>query len=293
MGQKAAPVLVYIVAAIGIFIWGASPGATKLAVQELGGYDVALFRTFFAACLIAPFALIKRLPLPKTNGQWLTLGICSVVGFIVYTLLYSFGLEQTSTIHAALIVAAAPIFTGLIGFTVEKKWPRTIWWVGALIAFGGEIFLITSKSGASDGATLWGDFLVLLAILCVSAGYVAGGRLSAAIGTWAATSWSIIIAGILITPFVIPAIISTEWQALSPTGWGALIYLVVFISILGYACWYWAIGQMGVGPIAPLQFGLPLVSIIIGITIFGEALTSEIIIACATILIGIAITQRA
>jgi drug/metabolite transporter (DMT)-like permease len=293
MGQKPAPFLVYLVAALGIIIWGASPAATKLAVQELDGYSVAILRTFLAACLIAPIALSKRFTLPQTKTQWLTLAVCSVIGFIIYTFLYSIGLEQTSTIHAALIVAAAPIFTGLIGFSVEKKWPRKIWWAGAVVAFAGEIHLITSNSGMADGATLWGDFLVLLSILCVSAGYVAGGRLSAALGTWAATSWSVVIAGLILIPLFIPIASNTDWTSLTPTGWGALIYLVLFISILGYACWYWAIGQMGVGPIAPLQFGLPIVSMILGVLIFDEAITNEIVVACVAILAGIAITQRA
>jgi len=293
MEKKASPLLVYLVGALGILIWGASPAATKLAVQNLDGYSVAILRTFVAALIIAPFAIGKKLRLPQTKGQWITLAVSSVIGFIVYTMLYSVGLEQTSTIHAALIVAAAPIFTGLIGFTVEKKWPRLIWWVGAFVAFAGEIYLITSKSGVDDGATLWGDFLVLLSILCVSAGYVAGGRLSNNLGTWAATSWSIVIAGALLTPLFIPLVPHTDWQAISPSGWAALAYLILFISILGYACWYWAIGQMGVAAIAPLQFGLPLVSMVLGVLIFDEAITQQIIIACVAILAGIAITRRA
>lgn len=293
MTKQSSPLLVYLVAGLGILIWGASPAATKLAVEELDGYSVAIFRTFLAALIIAPLAVTRKFTLPQTKSHWLTLAVSSVIGFIIYTFLYSVGLEHTSTIHAALIVAAAPIFTGLIGFSVEKKWPRHIWWLGALIAFGGEIFLITSKSGLEDGATLWGDFLVLLSILCVSAGYVAGGRLSAALGTWAATSWSVIFAGLVLTPFFIPAALNTDWQALSATGISALVYLVLFISIIGYACWYWAIGEMGVAAIAPLQFGLPIVSMIIGVLIMGERVTLEIIVASIAILAGIAITRRA
>jgi len=84
-----------------------------------------------AALVIAPFAIGKRFALPKSKKHWLTLAVSSVIGFIIYTVLYSVGLQHTSTIHAALIVAAAPIFTGLIGFSVEKKWPRSLWWIGA------------------------------------------------------------------------------------------------------------------------------------------------------------------
>ncbi|NVJ91128.1 MAG: DMT family transporter, partial [Methylocystaceae bacterium] len=136
MTQRAASKLhVYLIAILGIVIWGGSPAATKLAVQSFDGFSVAILRTVFAAALVLPFALVKKLPLPITRSGWVTLGFASVIGNIAYVILFSIGIERTSTIHAALIIASAPIFTGLIGFSVEKKWPRPLWWVGAAVAF--------------------------------------------------------------------------------------------------------------------------------------------------------------
>lgn len=291
--KPVAPPLVYSVATLGILMWGASPAATKIAVQSFDGFSLAVLRSFLAALLILPFALLRKLPIPEEKEHRWTLASAAVIGIVCYSILFSYGLERTSTIHAALIIACAPIFTGLIGFFMEKSWPRPLWWGGAFIALCGEALLILSKDSAGQTASLSGDLLVLASIICVSVGYVAGARLSTVIGSWAATAWSLVMAGVLLLPVMIYLGLSTNWHHVSPASWWALGYLVVFISILGYVCWYWAIGQLGVGPVAPLQFALPIVSIILGITLFGESLNWKITLATVIILSGIFITKKA
>jgi len=290
---KAAPLIVYGVGALGILIWGASPAATKLAVESFDALNVGILRVILAAALILPFAISQKLPLPASKHDWWILAAAALVGSATYSVLFTIGISKTSTIHAALIIASAPIFTGLIGFGFDKNWPRVLWWGGAAVAFLGEILLITSKDSGPVQSSWQGDLFILTSIICVSVGYVAGGKLSTTIGSWAATSWSLVISGLVLVPLFINMGLSNDWASVSPVSWWALGYLVVFISILGYVCWYWAIGQMGVGPIAPLQFALPIVSITLGVLIFDEALTWEVITATVIILSGIMITRKA
>jgi drug/metabolite transporter (DMT)-like permease len=132
----------------------------------------------------------------------LDLSVAALGGFVGYTLLFAYGIKLTSTAHAALILAASPIFTGLIGFTVSKNWPQQRWWIGAAIALLGEVILIGYRNtgGTPSTATLTGDLIMLASVLFSSAGYVAGGRLSAHIGTWATTAWAISLAGVVLLP---------------------------------------------------------------------------------------------
>jgi drug/metabolite transporter (DMT)-like permease len=160
-------------------------------------------------------------------------------------------------------------------------------------ALSGEALLIIPKESADQGASLSGDLLVLLSIICVSVGYVSGARLSTRIGSWAATSWSLVIAGIILLPLLFYLTPELNWQTVTPASWAALGYLVIFICILGYVCWYWAIGQLGVAKIAPLQFAQPIVSMSIGLLFFNEALTTTVLIACLAILGGILMTKKA
>lgn len=283
------------IAFFAIVLWGATPAATQIAVRAIDAITVGLLRTVLGALILLPIAFFMKLPKPTDKVGWTALLVSALAGFIGYTLLFTIGVKHTSTTHAALILAAAPIFTGLIGFTIDRKFPRWVWWLGALIALIGEFFLVgyTTKGSFESTTSFEGDLVIFLAVVFASAGYVSGGKLSSRIGTWAATTWGISIAGLIQLPILVlprdsAQIIMNDSNVVS---WLSVIYLVVFTSIMGYAAWYWAMGKAGVARISPIQFTQPIISLVIAVIVFNEPFTYSIIIALATILLGVIITR--
>jgi len=126
--KPVAPPLVYSVAALGILMWGASPAATKMAVQSFDGFSLAVLRSFLAALLILPFALLRRLPIPQKREHRWTLASAAVIGIVCYSILFSYGLERTSTIHAALQFALpiVSIALGMSLFDENLNWQITL-----------------------------------------------------------------------------------------------------------------------------------------------------------------------
>lgn len=284
-----------LIAFLAIVLWGATPAATQIAVRAIDAITVGLLRTVLAALILLPIAFFMKLPKPTDKVGWTALLVSALAGFIGYTLLFTIGVKHTSTTHAALILAAAPIFTGLIGFTIDRKFPRWVWWLGALIALIGEFFLVgyTTKGSFESTTSFEGDLVIFLAVVFASAGYVSGGKLSSRIGTWAATTWGISIAGLIQLPILVlprdsAQIMMNDFNVVS---WLSVIYLVVFTSIMGYAAWYWAMGKAGVARISPIQFTQPIISLVIAVIVFNEPFTYPIIIALATILLGVIITR--
>ncbi len=289
--------LPYLAALLTVVLWGATPAATEVAVREIDALLVGVLRTVFAGALLLPLALALRLRLPEDRAGWLTLATASACGFVGFTLLFTLGIAMTSTAHAALIIAAAPVFTGVMGFVAERNWPRPGWWLGAGIAMLGEAVLIGYRAevGAPHPATLHGDLVVLASAIVVSAGYVAGGRLSVRIGTWATTAWSAGFAALALVPLLGWLLLSGEAGprlAWSPP-WLAVAYLAFGSSVLAYAAWYWAIGVGGVKRVAPVQFLQPVVSLVLAVAVFAEPITLPIGIALLAISAGIVVTRRA
>ena len=217
-------------------------------------------------------------------------------GFVGFPLLFTLGVHHTSTTHAALILAAAPVLTGLIGFVFEKRRPAWMWWAGAFIAMAGEALLISGGTSGSfvDGATLKGDVLVLLSVLLVSIGYVAGGHLSSRIGSTPTMAWGISLGSLILLPFLIfrlsggtPVTVSGD-----RSGWWALVYLALFTSIMAYTLWYRALHQGGVVRMSQAQFFQPVVSLIVAGVFLEERITPVIIIALIIIITGVVLTQR-
>lgn len=288
--------LPYFIACITIILWGATPAATQIAVRGIDSATVGMLRTVIAAIILLPFAILLKLPRPKDKESWLALSVSSLAGFVGYTLLFTIGLKLTATTHAALILAAAPIFTGFIGFTIEQKWPKWIWWLGALIALAGEAILIGYRGGTAKGAaSTEGDLIVFMSVLLASAGYVAGGRLASKIGTRAATAWGISLAGVILLPILLNRLDFSQVSVTSSnlSSWLAVLYLAIFTSILGYATWYWAIDKAGVARISPLQFTQPIVSLLLAGSVLGEPITLQIVLSLLPIIAGVILTARA
>ena len=285
--------VVLAVAALAIVLWGGSPIATKLAVNEIDPVVVGVLRTVLAALVTGPAALLLKSAWPRTRAQGVLLAVSALGGFVVFPVAYSIGLHFTSAAHAALILAGLPLLTGLFAALLEHQVPPRKWWIGAAIAMTGEVLLVATRSGLeADGSSVFGDLIVAAACIAVAMGYVAGGRLSQSLGTWPTTLWGITVGGVVVLP-VLPFVVGgVAWTAASPLAYGGIAYGAFVTSILGYVAWYWALGKGGIGRIATIQFGLPVVALALAVVILDEAITPPIVIAASFILSGIWIVQR-
>lgn len=281
----------WLAGGLSILIWGATPAATKFAVHGIDALAVGILRTVFAGLLVAPALLLLRLPLPRDRRGWTLLLISSVSGFVAFPLLFSLALVHTSTAHAALVLASLPIFTGLIAAAVARRWPGRWWWAGVVLASAGEIVLVGLRDTGGD-ASLAGDLLAFASAVSVAGGYVAGSRLAPVIGTWSVTAWGVVLGAALVLPLMVAVAPFLDWSGAGAVAWGATLYLALFSSLLAYVAWYWALAAGGVSRISLLQFVQPVVTLVLAVTLFGEAVTVPLLLSAAVILAGVAVARR-
>ena len=252
-----------------------------------------MLRTVLTALIALPIALALRLALPATRGGWALLVTSALGGFVLFPVLFTLGLRDTSASHAALILASLAVFTGLIAAVFERKAPRARWWLGAAIALIGEALLIGFRFGFETVEdALFGDLLIVASCVAASAGYVTGGRLSRSLGTWPTTLWGIAIGGVVLLPALPFAAAGVQWSAVGAPGVVAIGYLAVVSSLLAYVTWYWALGAGGIGRVGTWQFAMPIVSLALAVVILAEPLGWPLAGAAAVILAGIWIAGR-
>ncbi len=292
-GRTAYPRAPWLGAAVAILVWGATPAATKFAVGEIEPITAGLLRTVLAGAVALAVVVAWRMPLPRDNRGRVLLALSAACSFTAFPLLFSLSLAHTSTAHAALIIATAPVFTGIVGAIAERRRPGFAWWTGVAVALAGEAVLIGYRGGGSSGdASLFGDLLALAACLAVSFGYVAGARLAPRIGVRVATFWSLAIAGAVQLPFLAMLGPRVDWLSVTVAGWGGIAWLVLCSSLLGYVAWYWALAAGGVARMAPAQFLQPVLSLVLAVILFGEAMTPPLIVSAVAIVAGVAIARR-
>ncbi len=168
---------VFVAALAAVVIFGGSAVATKVAVSGIHAIDVAILRTIIAGLVTLPLALTMGIRLPRETTQRGLLLLSGFCGFIVFPLMFTYGVKLTSANHATMILAILPVLTGAIAKAWDQQAPSRLWWLGCAIAFGGEILLLYDPAAATTDASLQGDLLVWLSTVFASLGYVAGARL--------------------------------------------------------------------------------------------------------------------
>ncbi len=206
--------------------------------------------------------------------------------------MFSFGLELTSAGHAALLLGVLPVLTGLIAALLDRRLPGGRWWIGCAIALAGTALLVGARFDVSmkDGS-IFGDLLVLASAVAASAGYVTGARAAREIGTWAVTLWGLVLGSVVLLPVLPFAFATGDLSAAGALAWGSVFYMALASSILGYAAWYWALGQGGIGRTGLAQFVQPLVGVVLAVALLGEAVTWPMVAAAAAILAGVALAR--
>ena len=115
---------IVLLAAYGaVVLWGATPLATKVAVADLDPLAVGMLRTLLAGIAALPLILFGRVTPPKSGRGRAYLAVSALGGFVVFPLLFSFGLELTSAGHAALLLGVLPVLTGLIAALLDRRLP--------------------------------------------------------------------------------------------------------------------------------------------------------------------------
>lgn len=288
------PLAIVAAALAAVVLWGASPVAAKIAVQSVPPVAVALLRTVLGGLVALPLALSLRIPLPAGPGQRRLLLVSGFCGFVGFPVLFTLGVGLTSANHASMILACLPVFTGAIAMSWDRVPPRRAWWLGCIVALGGEVLLVSGYGGGTGEAHIGGDILVLASNLFASLGYVAGGRLQRegypSAGT---TFWGVVLFALLllpVTPLVLHDVALTQ---IAVRAWLAVLYLAVGVTIVGYMLWYWALGRGGIERIGLFQFLQPVSGVVLAWLLLGEHLTLLFLAASIMILSGVWLAVRA
>ena len=96
-----------------------------------------------------------------------------------------------------------------------------------------------------------GDLLVLASTLTWGIYPVVGRRTLAKVGSARATAFAMLAGWILMAPVFLARAGWTEWSRLSPAGWGAVLFLGICCSGLGYLFWYAALEKLETSRVMP------------------------------------------
>jgi drug/metabolite transporter (DMT)-like permease len=161
--------------------------------------------------------------------------------------------------------------------------------IGLLIGFGGVAYLIGSP-GAGH-INLFGAALALAAPVCWASGSVFTRHVKLPKRPLVAAGIEMLWAGLV---FGVASIVTGElgrlhWQDVSTTSIVALLYLIVFGSLVGFSAYVWLLRSAPLSLVSTYAYVNPVVAVILGAIFIGEAITARLVIAGGIIIAAVAL----
>ena len=272
-------------------IWGSTYLGIKYGLETMPPFLMGSLR-FLAAGGVLYLLAIRQGDTtgdrPRTS-QWLAalaIGGALLVGGNGGVILAE---QYVPTGVVALFVATAPLWMAIIDRVIFGRRLPPLVIVGLVIGFGGVAFLIGSPG--SGHINLFGAALALAAPLCWATGSVFTRHVRLPVRPLVAASMEMLWAGVLfgMLSLVTGELGRVHWQGISRTSWLALLYLIVFGSLIGFSAYVWLLRSAPLSLVSTYAYVNPVVAVVLGAIFIGEALTPRVVIAGSIILAAVAL----
>lgn len=272
-------------------IWGSTYLAIGVGVRDIPPFLMAGVRFFTAGAILFLFA--RRGEAPLTRREWAE---AALAGLLFFTAAHGLGHWAQVRIPsgAAAVLVATVVFwiTGLDAAFVAGKRPSLVAVLCAVTGFSGVFVLVApwrseavlDPAGvlamllapvAWATASLWSRRPTMPRCLPLSAGaqMLVGGAALLLLGT-----------------------LSGQWgqvalPEIGAAAFAALLYLVVFGSIVAFVAYTWLLSHVEPALAATYAFVNPLIAVLLGGLVLGEDLSPRIWLALALIVVPVAVLQ--
>jgi len=261
--------------------WALNVVISKLAITDFSAPPLfyALVRSIIVAAVLIP--LLR--PLPAKLWQVLVIGLAISGGS--FALLFM-GLETASPSAAGVVSLSGAPMTVLFAilFLGEKvRWRRGL---GIGLAFGGVLF---AMAGENQMQTSTGLLLVFLSAMVGALGTVFVKRLdlsSIRLQGWAAVASVAVLLPLSLT------LESGQFAALAASPWelaACLVFASLVVSIGAHTAYFRLLGEYDANLVVPLTLFTPILTIVFGAWLTGDAIGERLVIGGAIALAGVAI----
>ena len=272
------------------FLWGTTFLAIRIAVEELPPLFAAGTRFFIAGILLFGFTLAKGESLP-TARQWRNLLVMSLLMFVAEYGPLFWAEKYVPSGIVSVLAATIPILTLVLEMLVfrEQRW-RMSMAAATVLGFAG-VGVLLLPGGEQHFA-----ILPCLAILCGCTTWSVGTVLSRSMNLPKArpvTSGATMMlgGGMLL-------LLSAGFGEMHPMphislrAAGALLYLIVFGSLLAFTAFVWLLAHMPATRVASHAYVNPIVAVALGYFVAGEPVTMRTLAGTALVLISVFMILR-
>jgi drug/metabolite transporter (DMT)-like permease len=269
-------------------IWGSTYLAIRFVVETMPPFLSAATRFLIAGAILFTWRRLAGEPMPSAR-QWRSAGIVGLLLLLGGNGLVSWAEQYVPSGATALIIGSIPIWLVLIeALRPGGVKPGRVAILGLITGFIGIVILVgpLSLTGTEPLNPLGTAALLLAALLwAIGSIYSRSAELPGSALMTTGTQMLVGSLGLLAVSGLLGEWAQFDPAAVSRQSWISLLYLIVFGSLIAFSAYAWLLRHAPVSLVATYAYVNPVVAVLLGSWLAGEALDARILLA-ALIIIG-------
>ena len=288
--EKTAPFI------ISVLLLQQTLGAMAFPISKYGLAFIEPFTFAFYRFIIASLGLLlivafRTYTVSVSKRDWLKI---VGLGFLIIPLnqtLFLWGQSMTGAGHGALLFATMPIWMLIAALIHLKERPGIRRILGIVVAMCGVAIVMTSGAINLGNDYLWGDFLILIAVIAWAYYTIFGKKLVQKYGAFRVTAYALTSGTLMYLPFGIWKVSRFDYSYPPLEAWWSVVYMAIGTSIIAYVLWYWVLKHMEASRIAVFHNLQPFMAAGVAYLWLGEPLGTAFIVGALVAIGGVLIAE--
>ncbi|MFW9933985.1 MAG: DMT family transporter [Candidatus Thorarchaeota archaeon] len=281
----------YILLILTMIFWGGSWVSAQIVVMVAPPFTVGFFRFLTASLIFLPLLFsTNRKSVKAYSSRDLSLFfVLGAIGVFGYGILFLIGMQFTTAAQGSIIAGINPVTVSLLAFLIlhERLVPR--WrYVGFLFSFLGIVFVVGVQAFLDfQFEYLIGNLILIFAMFTWGSYSIFGKALMKKHSSFETTAIGIFF-GTLI--FFFGALFEQFWTLpvmSDPTFWFNILYMGIFVTVLGFLCYFLGIKNIGASKSAVFISLVPVFGTLFSFLLLHEPIYPTFIIGLVLVILGI------
>jgi drug/metabolite transporter (DMT)-like permease len=272
-----------------IFATSLTPIFAKVSVAEISPLSLGFIRFGAAAVLFYITLKLSKGNLKFDKKDYIKLSLLGIICIPVNQYFFLTGIKNSFASHSGIIYSLNPVFAYCIAvirkdekFYKSKLFAILLTVIGIIFVFYESIRLSSSTQ-----STIYGDSLLIIAVLSFSLYITLGKKYIDKYGPLKVTTYVFLTGTVFNLPVFIYDFHNLTFEKLTFPGIFGIFYLTIIVSYGAYFTWYYALKSNKVSLLTTLSNVSPVLTVLFSILFLSEYISIFFLIGGLLTVIGV------
>ncbi|ASJ55943.1 EamA family transporter [Brevibacillus formosus] len=272
-------------------IWGGMYVVVKVVVDIVPPLELVWLRYVIALLALLMIGALTKQSWCVAKRDWLIIILIGLIGNTISIVTQEVGTMLSSAQMGAIITSTTPAFMVLFARMILKEKITVKKAISIVLATIGVCVIVGTAQ--IDSSNQLGGISLIIAALTWSLMSVLVKRVPGQYSQIVVTSYSILVAVVVLTPFTLGRLTKLDFQAImQPSIWGGLLYLGVISTACGFLFWNRGLQKLNASSGGLFFFFQPIVGTFLGWLLLDEQIGLSFWMGTAFIFIGVLLVIR-